>query len=293
MTVFTSLRRVAAPGALCAAALCLAAPASAENRLIVNGREVALDGGADAAEAIERALAERPGAGLDLDIDLSFDAEDWSALQAEALAAALDALEASAAEIDADAKRMRVHVRTSVDHAEIERMAERAARLAERHVEAAAREAERYAERYGEQARRSGIRAGAMGMRAGLHGIDRALERGWSEDRDGVRRPLTEAEIADLEEARAELVAELARFEVEHAEILQGFDDAPPAPPAPGAAPAAPPREARSVRIHDGPHGRHVWIDGEKLEGGALTDWLNSEEGRRLAGAPDAPEPPR
>ena len=276
MTFLTSLRRFAAPGAACAAALALAAPASAENRLIVNGRPVALDGGADAAEAIEQALAERPGADLDLDIDLSFDGQGWTALQAEALAAALSALEASAAEIDADAKRMRIHVRTHVDEAEIERMAERAARIAERHAEAAAR----HAARHGEQARVHGIRAGAMGMRAGLAGIDRALENGWSDD-GHERRPLTADEIADPEEARAELAAALARVEPEPAELLQGVDDAPARD------------EARSVRIHDGPHGRRVWIDGEELTGDALSGWLNSEEGRRLAAAPDAPPAPR
>lgn len=203
------------------------------------------------------------------------------------------------------------HVETDMDFrwrdrqfgpADRERVRVMVERARERAVEARAegeraREAGRLARLHGERARVIGLRAGARGMEAGLRGIDEALENG-EVTRNGETRPMTAEERAELIEARARLEARIAEFREEHAVFLgddsEGETRVVVMRRRDGAAPEAMEwrdrSQRRNVRIEDRDGRLRVWLDGEELEGDALTGWLNSEEGQRTIR--QRPEPP-
>lgn len=211
-----------------------------------------------AMEALREALSELPG---NVDADLRFDWHDRHG-----------------AMVDGE------HIRVVVERAH--------ARAAEARAQAEhAREAGHLARLHGERARVIGLRAGARGMEAGLRGIDDALERG-EVTRNGETRPMTPEERAELMETRARLEARIAEFRDEHAMFLGDDGD--------GETRVIVMRHAggdsetmdwnerverterRRVRIEDNDGRLRVWLDGEELEGDALTSWLNSDEGQRM-----------
>lgn len=217
----------------------------------------------EAMESLREALAALPGA-IDADVRL-----DWHS-----------------GEIDRE--RVRVIVERARERAEAARAdGERA------------REAGRLARLHGERARVIGLQAGARGMEAGLRAIDEALEHG-EVTRDGETRPMTAEERAELAEARARLEARITEFRENHAVFLG--DDAGTERRVvvmrrgDGEAGAMERREradrpqGRRVRVEDRDGRLRVWLDGEELEGDALTGWLNSEEGQRMIRQrPEAP----
>lgn len=167
-----------------------------------------------------------------------------------------------------------------------------------------ARAAAHMARLHGERARVIGLRAGAHGMEAGLRGIEEALESG-EVTRNGETRAMTAEERAELLEARAHLQARLAEFREDHAVFLSedgdGHVETRVVVMRHNEESADAPRwqerdrydrEARSrqVQVTERDGRLEVTIDGERLEGDALTDWLNSSEGQRLMN--QRPEPP-
>lgn len=159
-----------------------------------------------------------------------------------------------------------------------------------------AREAGRLARLHGERARITGLRAGASGMQAGLGAIDDALERG-EVTRYGETRPMTAEERDELLGARERLQARLEAFREDHGALLDdemgdgarvvvlrrgdSFG---------GASERRERTQSRRLRIEDRDGRLRVWVDGQELEGDALTGWLNSEEGQRVLR--QRPEPP-
>lgn len=232
-----------------------------------------------------------------IDLDVSGDAawtDEHDAILQEAMDSLREALASLPGQIDADID-LHWHDR---HHGEFDRervrvMVERAReRAAEARAEGErARAAGRLARLHGERARVIGLRAGARGMEAGLRGIDQALEDG-EVTVNGETRPMTAEERAELMEARARLEARMAEFRDEHAVFLG--DDAEGerrvvvlrrADGDEGSAEwhARTERsESRRVRVEDRDGRLRVWVDGEELEGDALTAWLNSEEGQRM-----------
>ncbi|WP_439633325.1 hypothetical protein [Glycocaulis sp.] len=206
----------------------------------------------------------------------------------ESLRAALDALPGR---VEAD---IGLHWRDRefgpADRERVRAMVERARdRAAEARAEGEhARQAAHLARLHGERAHAIGLRAGARGMEAGLRAIDEALERG-EVTRYGETRPMTAEERAELIEARARLEARIAEFRNEHAVFL-GDDAEGERRVVVLRRDGAPPEtmewrdrsERRNVRIEDRDGRLRVWLDGEELEGDALTGWLNSEEGQRM-----------
>lgn len=159
-----------------------------------------------------------------------------------------------------------------------------------------AREAAMLARLHGERARVIGLQAGARGMEAGLRGIDEALERG-EITRFGETRLMTADERVELLETRERLEARIAQFREEHAMFLGDDSDSEARVvvfhrrDGDAAAPDWQERsESRRVRIEDIDGRLRVWLDGEELEGDALTGWLNSDEGQSLIR--QRPEPP-
>lgn len=162
-----------------------------------------------------------------------------------------------------------------------------------------AREAAMLARLHGERARVIGLQAGARGMEAGLRGIDEALERG-EITRNGETRAMTADERAELIETRERLAARIAEFREEHAVFL-GDDSGAQArvvvlqrgdgeSALAGWLGRTESTASRRVRIEDIDGRLRVWLDGEELEGDALTAWLNSDEGQSLIR--QRPEPP-
>lgn len=220
-------------------------------------------------------------------LDFSVDGDtSWSeehdAILDNAMARLREALAALPGDVDS-------HVRYDWRSGEFDRAAIRA------RVEGArAREAGMMARLNADEVRVIGLRAGARGMEAGLSAIDEVLERN-EITRRGETRPLTAEEREELLAARARLQARIADFREEHAVFL-GEDRAGERRVmvmrrADGERPARAERsERRRVRVEDRDGRLRVWLDGEELEGDALTAWLNSDEGQRMIR--QRPEPP-
>lgn len=255
-------------------------------------------------------------------LDFRLDAEDsWTdeheAILNEAMESLREALAALPGAVETDMRfdwRSGAYDRDRI-RAMVERARERAGEARERAREAhadsewareagvqarlageRAREAGRLARLHGERARDIGLRAGARGMEAGLRAIDEALERG-EITRYGETRPMTADEREELLDTRERLQARIGQFRDEHA-ILLGEDGEADARVVvlrrgEGEDSAYAWRErnqSRRVRVEDIDGRLRVWLDGEELEGDALTGWLNSEEGQRLIR--QRPEPP-
>jgi len=146
-----------------------------------------------------------------------------------------------------------------------------------------AREAGRLARIEGEHARITGLRAGASGMQAGLDAIEDALENG-EITRYGETRPMTSEERAELLDTREHLQARLAQFREDHAALLgeDGVVILRHGERYSGAPEWGERTQSRRLRIEDRDGRLRVWVDGEELEGDALTGWLNSEDGQRV-----------
>jgi len=244
-------------------------------------------------------------------VDFSLDEESgWTdehdAILAEAMDSLREALAGLPGEIDADIEvdwhddahapidreRIRVMVERARARADEAREAGRMARAERERARAAAH----MARLHGEHARVIGLRAGAHGMEAGLRGIDEALERG-EVTRNGETRPMTAEERAELVEAREHLQARLAEFREEHAVFLsedgEGHVETRVVVLRHGEEATDTPRwqerdrydsevRSRQVQVTDRDGRLEVTVDGERLEGDALTDWLNSSEGQRV-----------
>jgi hypothetical protein len=259
-----------------------------------------LETGARAGAIFDRVHGQRGRLVFDFSID---DDHAWTdehdAVLDEAMNSLREALAALPGEIDAD---MRFDWRSGEIDRERVRMSVQRAR--QRAVEARAegeraRQAAYLARLHGERARVIGLQAGARGMEAGLRAIDEALERG-EVTRYGETRPMTAEERAELLETRARLEARMAEFREEHAMFLGDDSD--------GQARVVVTRRdgadgrtwgwrdrseqsvGRNVRIEDRDGRLRIWLDGEELEGDALTDWLNTDEGQNLIR--QRPEPP-
>lgn len=204
-----------------------------------------------------------PPRAIVIDLDLAGGAV-WTEAHDAVLSDAMDSLREALAALPGELDREQVRIRVQLAR-EAGQQARQAAHLARLH---------------GERAHAIGLRAGARGMEAGLRAIDEALERG-EVTRLGETRPMTAEERAELIETRARMEARVAQFREEHAVFLgddaegerrmvvlrrDGSDSA----------------DRRRVRVEDRNGRVRVWIDGEELEGDALTSWLNSGEGQRM-----------
>lgn len=243
----------------------------------------------EAMSELREALSALPGR-IDAEMDIHWHERHDVHVDGERIRIMVERAQADAAEARAYAERAREEGRLASREGE---SAREAARLARAEGERA-REIARVARREGERARVIGLRAGARGMEAGLRGIDEALERG-EITRNGETRPMTAEERAELIETRERLEARIAEFREEHAVFL-GEDgsgetrvvvmrhggtntDAPHWESETGET-----REVRrrQVQVTERDGRLEVTVNGEKLEGDALTDWLNSAEGQRI-----------
>lgn len=227
-------------------------------------------------------------------------ADAWTPEHAALLAEAMDSLREALAALPGDlGTDMRFDRHSGAyDRERVRIMAERARDRAgaARTQGEQARKAGRLARLHGDRARITGLRAGATGMQAGLDAINDALESG-EVTRYGETRTMTVEERAELLDARDQLQSRLAQFREDHASILdddsrgdarvvilrhgESYNGAPELRER---------AQSRRLRIEDQDGRLRVWVDGEELEGDALTGWLNSQEGQRVLR--QRPEPP-
>ncbi|MCC5995163.1 MAG: hypothetical protein JJU18_02170 [Oceanicaulis sp.] len=159
----------------------------------------------------------------------------------------------------------------------------------------AAREEGRRTRLEGERTRTAALRASARGMQSGLDALDEALQRG-EVYRYGAWHPMTEAERADMETARQFMADRMERLRGETGIAVERDRDGERRvvvmrrDAAGGDHHRRSERAGRRLRIDDRDGRLRVWVDGEELEGDALTGWLNSEEGQRVLR--ERPEPP-
>lgn len=166
-------------------------------------------------ETVAIFISEEGDFDFDFDFDFDYDDTDWE-------------------EFGEEMEQLSERIERHAEH--VERQAERAAERAERHIEIHRHRIEEHAERAAERAEeraarielrmaeqeggfatamtRMGLRAGLSGIRVGERAIERALERGWTDD-DGERRPLTEEEREELRDALEELRTEREELEAE------------------------------------------------------------------------------
>lgn len=278
------------------------APREIERRVILiqNGT---VEIGDEAARSLEEALGEGRRGRFVFDFDFDQRTE-WNAEQRAALREAVENLREALATlpggpeggfrfewrdmagVDREAHREQVRIMVQQTREEARQLAEEARALG---IEA--REAGRVARIEGERARVMGLRAGAGGMQAGLDAIDEALERG-EVTRNGETRPMTDEERAELRAARERLEGRIANFRERHAVFLgeDGDGERRVVVMRSGGPESRTERSERRLRIEDRDGRLRVWVDGQELEGDALTNWLNSEEGQRtLRQRPEAP----
>ncbi|MFN3834989.1 MAG: hypothetical protein ACK4NO_03700 [Glycocaulis sp.] len=281
-------------------------PREAERRvvLIQNGT---VEIGDEAGRIVEEALGEGRRGRFVFDFDFDRDA-GWSEEHRAALREAMETLRETLATLpggpeggfrfewrdmdgfDREAHRERVRVMVERAREDAAEAGMRARMLGEE-----AREMGRMARLEGERARGIGLRAGARGMAAGLRAIDEALERG-EVYRDGAWRAMTGEERADIEATRQRLVEQMERFRSGHASFLDDDSEGEHRvvvmrrEAREGERPRRSARAERRLRIEDRDGRLRIWVDGEELEGDALTSWLNSEEGQRTLR--QRPEPP-
>lgn len=271
------------------------APREIERRVIVihNGT---VEIGDEAGRTLEEALGEGRSGRFVFDFDFEERAE-WNAEQRAALREAVENLrEALAALPGGPEGGFRFEWRDDAGfdrqaHREQVRVMVQRAREHASEIAAEAREAGRLARIEGERARVMGLRAGATGMQAGLDAIDEALARG-EVTRDGVTRPMTDEERDELRAARERLEGRMADFRERHAVFLgeDGDGERRVVVMRSGGPEGRMERSERRLRIEDRDGRLRVWVDGQELEGDALTSWLNSEEGQRtLRQRPEAP----
>lgn len=278
------------------------APREVERRVILiqNG---AVEIGEEAGRALDQALGEGRRGRFVFDFDFEQRAE-WNAEQRAALREAVENLREALAALpggpeggfrfewrdmaglDREAHREQVRVMVQQTREEARQLTEAA-----RAMGAEAREAGRLARIEGERARVMGLRAGASGMQAGLDAIDEALERGVV-SRNGETRPMTDEERAELLTARERMEARMATFRDRHAVFLgeDGDGERRVVVMRSGGPEGRMERSERQLRVEDRDGRLRIWVDGEELEGDALTNWLNSEDGQRtFRQRPEAP----
>ncbi|WP_429912323.1 hypothetical protein [Glycocaulis sp.] len=267
-------------------------PRETERRVILI-HDGTVEIGDEAGRIVEEALGEGRRGRLVFDFDFDNDT-GWSEEHRAALREAMETLRETLATLPGGPEGGFRFEWRDMDGFDREAHRERVRVVAERARERAeeagmrAREMGRLARLEGERVRVIGLHAGARGMEAGLRAIDEALERGevW---RNGERRAMTAEERAEMEATRARLEARIAEFRGEHA-VLLGDDAAGERRAVALRRDGSDSADRRRVRVEDRDGRVRVWIDGEELEGDALTSWLNSDEGQRMIR--QRPEPP-